>query len=400
MTGRSDACCEKVGLKKGPWTPEEDQKLLAYIEEHGHGSWRSLPSKAGLQRCGKSCRLRWTNYLRPDIKRGKFSVQEEQSIIQLHALLGNRWSAIATHLPKRTDNEIKNYWNTHLKKRLAKMGIDPVTHKPKNATLSSICGPSKNESNLSHMAQWESARLEAEARLVRESKLRSNSSFQLQLTQLGSSSSSAYEAGLNWHGTMWSSSKSNKVSAGLDDSPTSTMTFSDQNLSLPAAVAVGLSDHHTASNNEFIGGAGSSNSHEISAVAVKEERNEEELKSIGKSNPFLSIPDIVLFPNAYHHEGTQWNHDHPSKSAGDVGNDVPMVEDDNINLPAAGNISFINGFTELLINQDRHNTTSSSSDNGEYTDDNGYEQENISKDYWNNILDLVNSSPSDAPPVF
>ncbi|CAH8313273.1 unnamed protein product [Eruca vesicaria subsp. sativa] len=166
-------CCDKAGLKKGPWTPEEDQKLLAYIEEHGHGSWRSLPDKAGLQRCGKSCRLRWTNYLRPDIKRGKFTVQEEQTIIQLHALLGNRWSAIATHLAKRTDNEIKNYWNTHLKKRLVKMGIDPVTHKQhkNNETtliMSSTGGQSK--STLSHMAQWESARLEAEARLARESK--------------------------------------------------------------------------------------------------------------------------------------------------------------------------------------------------------------------------------------
>ncbi|KAF5443359.1 hypothetical protein F2P56_035919 [Juglans regia] len=171
--GRSP-CCEKVGLKKGPWTPEEDQKLLAYIGEHGHGSWRALPAKAGLQRCGKSCRLRWTNYLRPDIKRGKFSLQEEQTIIQLHALLGNRWSAIATHLPKRTDNEIKNYWNTHLKKRLTKMGIDPVTHKPKSNALSSGSGHSKDSANLSHMAQWESARLEAEARLVRESKLVSN----------------------------------------------------------------------------------------------------------------------------------------------------------------------------------------------------------------------------------
>ncbi|KAE8664636.1 Transcription factor MYB28 [Hibiscus syriacus] len=123
--GRSP-CCEKVGLKKGPWTPEEDQKLLAYIEQHGHGSWRALPLTAGLERCGKSCRLRWINYLRPDIKRGKFSLREEQTIIQLHALLGNSYS-----LPKRTDNEIKNYWNTHLKKRLTKMGIDPVTHKPK-----------------------------------------------------------------------------------------------------------------------------------------------------------------------------------------------------------------------------------------------------------------------------
>ncbi|OIW21013.1 hypothetical protein TanjilG_27376 [Lupinus angustifolius] len=169
--GRSP-CCEKVGLKKGPWTPEEDQKLMAHIEEYGHGSWRALPAKAGLQRCGKSCRLRWTNYLRPDIKRGKFSLQEEQTIIQLHALLGNRWSAIAAQLPKRTDNEIKNYWNTHLKKRLTKMGIDPTTHKPKIDALggSGAC-QTKDVANLSHMAQWESARLEAEARLVRESKL-------------------------------------------------------------------------------------------------------------------------------------------------------------------------------------------------------------------------------------
>ncbi|KAL3840564.1 hypothetical protein ACJIZ3_025155 [Penstemon smallii] len=161
--GRSP-CCYKVGLKKGPWTPEEDQKLLTYIQQHGHGSWRALPPKAGLERCGKSCRLRWTNYLRPDIKRGKFTLQEEQTIIQLHALLGNRWSAIATHLPKRTDNEIKNYWNTHLKKRLTKMGIDPVTHRPKSHDVLDSSQP-KDVANLSHIAQWESIRVEAESRL-------------------------------------------------------------------------------------------------------------------------------------------------------------------------------------------------------------------------------------------
>ncbi|KAK4371899.1 hypothetical protein RND71_007283 [Anisodus tanguticus] len=89
--GRSP-CCENVGLKKGSWTQEEDQKLMAYIEKNGCGSWRALPTKAGLKRCGRSCRLRWINYLRSktDIKRGKFNLQEEQSIIQLHALLGNR----------------------------------------------------------------------------------------------------------------------------------------------------------------------------------------------------------------------------------------------------------------------------------------------------------------------
>ncbi|ONK65654.1 uncharacterized protein A4U43_C07F39310 [Asparagus officinalis] len=124
-------CCDKEGLKKGPWTPEEDQKLIAYIQKHGCGSWRTLPKNAGLSRCGKSCRLRWTNYLRPDIKRGRFSFEEEETIIQLHSILGNKWSAIAARLPGRTDNEIKNYWNTHIRKRLLRMGIDPVTHSPR-----------------------------------------------------------------------------------------------------------------------------------------------------------------------------------------------------------------------------------------------------------------------------
>ena len=83
-------CCEKMGLKRGPWTPEEDKILVAHIHSHGHGNWRALPKQAGLLRCGKSCRLRWINYLRPDIKRGNFTDEEEQSIIQLHQLLGNR----------------------------------------------------------------------------------------------------------------------------------------------------------------------------------------------------------------------------------------------------------------------------------------------------------------------
>ncbi|KAJ0235298.1 Transcription factor MYB29 [Hirschfeldia incana] len=123
-------CCVGEGLKKGAWTIEEDKKLISYIHEHGEGGWRDIPQKAGLKRCGKSCRLRWANYLKPDIKRGKFSYEEEQIIIMLHASRGNKWSVIARHLPKRTDNEIKNYWNTNLKKRLIDQGIDPLTHKP------------------------------------------------------------------------------------------------------------------------------------------------------------------------------------------------------------------------------------------------------------------------------
>lgn len=121
-------CCEKVGIKKGPWTPEEDIILVSYIQEHGPGNWRSVPTNTGLSRCSKSCRLRWTNYLRPGIKRGNFTPHEEGMIIHLQALLGNKWAAIASYLPQRTDNDIKNYWNTHLKKKLKKQyqsNLDP-----------------------------------------------------------------------------------------------------------------------------------------------------------------------------------------------------------------------------------------------------------------------------------
>ncbi|XP_058735084.1 transcription factor MYB83-like [Vicia villosa] len=108
-------------LRKGLWSPEEDEKLMNYMLNSGQGCWSDVARNAGLQRCGKSCRLRWINYLRPDLKRGAFSPQEEELIIHLHSLLGNRWSQIAARLPGRTDNEIKNFWNSTIKKRLKNM---------------------------------------------------------------------------------------------------------------------------------------------------------------------------------------------------------------------------------------------------------------------------------------
>ncbi|NP_001303065.1 transcription factor MYB12-like [Brassica napus] len=111
-------CCEKVGIKRGRWTAEEDQIFSSYIQSNGEGSWRSLPKNAGLKRCGKSCRLRWINYLRSDLKRGNITLEEEELVVKLHSTLGNRWSLIASHLPGRTDNEIKNYWNSHLRRKL------------------------------------------------------------------------------------------------------------------------------------------------------------------------------------------------------------------------------------------------------------------------------------------
>ncbi|WVZ68462.1 hypothetical protein U9M48_017397 [Paspalum notatum var. saurae] len=123
-------------LKKGPWTSAEDAILVDYVKKHGEGNWNAVQKNTGLFRCGKSCRLRWANHLRPNLKKGAFTTDEERLIIQLHAKMGNKWARMAAHLPGRTDNEIKNYWNTRIKRcQRAGLPIYPA----------SICNQSSNE---------------------------------------------------------------------------------------------------------------------------------------------------------------------------------------------------------------------------------------------------------------
>ncbi|KAM1397803.1 hypothetical protein ACFX2I_015340 [Malus domestica] len=136
--------------KKGLWTVEEDKILTDYITLHGKGKWNRVNKVSGLKRSGKSCRLRWMNYLSPSVKRSDFSEEEDDLIIRLHNLLGNRWSLIAGRVPGRTDNQVKNHWNGHLSKKL---GVGSKRGKTKAKTYSdskraknNFCMPS-SESN-------------------------------------------------------------------------------------------------------------------------------------------------------------------------------------------------------------------------------------------------------------
>ncbi|GMH11842.1 hypothetical protein Nepgr_013683 [Nepenthes gracilis] len=141
-------CCDKSKVKRGPWSPEEDETLKNYVNKYGTGgNWIAFPHKAGLRRCGKSCRLRWLNYLRPNIKRGGFTEEEDNIIISLYAKIGSRWSVIASNLPGRTDNDVKNYWNTKLKKKLFGRNRSN-SHLSTKATTTTIDDPIPNLNNI------------------------------------------------------------------------------------------------------------------------------------------------------------------------------------------------------------------------------------------------------------
>ncbi|XP_058198248.1 transcription factor MYB78-like [Rhododendron vialii] len=131
-------------LRKGAWTFEEDSKLIDCISIHGPAQWSYLARTAGLKRTGKSCRLRWLNYLHPDVKHGNFTLEEQIRILELHSHWGNRWSKIAQGLQGRTDNEIKNYWRTRVQKLANQLNCD-VNSTQFRDTLSHIWLPRLRE---------------------------------------------------------------------------------------------------------------------------------------------------------------------------------------------------------------------------------------------------------------
>ncbi|GAB2217859.1 hypothetical protein Droror1_Dr00001071 [Drosera rotundifolia] len=132
LMGNGEEMEVNMELRRGPWTAKEDLALINCISIHGEGRWNSLAHYAGLRRTGKSCRLRWLNYLRPDVRRGNITLQEQLLILELHSRWGNRWSKIAQYLPGRTDNEIKNYWRTRVQKHAKQLKCDVNSKKFKD----------------------------------------------------------------------------------------------------------------------------------------------------------------------------------------------------------------------------------------------------------------------------
>ncbi|KAK4576095.1 hypothetical protein RGQ29_026877 [Quercus rubra] len=154
-TGGAESGLGGATLKKGPWTAAEDAILVEYVRKHGEGNWNAVQRNSGLARCGKSCRLRWANHLRPNLKKGAFTPEEERLILELHAKYGNKWARMAAQLPGRTDNEIKNYWNTRVKRR-QRQGLPLYPHDIQPSSQSQSPNQTQTQTQLQLQHQYQS----------------------------------------------------------------------------------------------------------------------------------------------------------------------------------------------------------------------------------------------------
>ncbi|KAK9055393.1 hypothetical protein SSX86_026476 [Deinandra increscens subsp. villosa] len=201
---------DETSTRKGPWTENEDFQLVFYVHMLGDRRWDFIAKVSGLKRTGKSCRLRWVNYLNPGLKRGKLAPHEERLVLELHNKFGNRWSKIARKLPGRTDNEIKNYWRTHMRKkaqenkRTTSGSPSPSLSLSQCSSSSSICTSNPTFTSMPMIETKERSFYDTGGvEKITIMKGKNNSSFKSGATRVISDASEEGQDGNYWMDDIW-----------------------------------------------------------------------------------------------------------------------------------------------------------------------------------------------------